>query len=175
MEPGLQDSSYFRTDTLAYANACHAAEVEVDAETGEVRIMHYVALQDSGILVNPLIVDGQVHGGIAHGVGNALLEWMGYDEAGQPLTTSFADYLLPTAPTFPMFETQYQQTPSPLNPLGAKGAGEVGTIPAAAAVISAIEDALAPYGVRITRFPVTPPLLVEMIESAPARTRPARS
>src|SRR5262249_36103445 len=164
MEPGLQDSSYFRTDTLAYANACHAAEVEVDAETGEVRILRYVALQDSGKLVNPLIVDGQVHGCIPHGIGNALLEWMGYDDTGQPLTTSFADYLLPTAPTFPMFETQYRETPSPLNPLGAKGAGEVGTIPAAAAVVSAIEDALRPYGVRITRYPVTPALLLEMVE-----------
>jgi len=175
MEPGLQDSSYFRTDALAYANACHAAEVEVDAETGEVRLLRYVALQDSGTLVNPLIVDGQVHGGIAHGVGNALLEWMGYDDDSQPLTTSFADYLLPTAPTFPTFETQYQQTPSPLNPLGAKGAGEVGTIPAAAAVISAIEDALRPYGVRITRYPVTPALLREMIERAWDRGRLARS
>jgi carbon-monoxide dehydrogenase large subunit len=166
MEPGLQESCHFRTDALAYANACHAAEVEVDVETGEVVIVRYVALQDSGTLVNPLIVDGQVHGGIAHGVGNALLEWMGYDDAGQPLTTSFAEYLLPTAPTFPMFETQYKETPSPLNPLGAKGAGEVGTIPAAAAVISAIENALRPYGVRITRCPVTPALLVELIESA---------
>ena len=166
MEPGLQESCHFRTDALAYANACHAAEVEVDVETGEVCILRYVALQDSGTLVNPLIVDGQVHGGIAHGIGNALLEWMGYDDAGQPLTTNFAEYLLPTAPMFPMLETQYKQTPSPLNPLGAKGAGEVGTIPAAAAVISAVEDALRPYGVRITRCPVTPPLLLELIERA---------
>jgi carbon-monoxide dehydrogenase large subunit len=175
MEPGLSESCHFRTDALAYANACHAAEVEVDAETGEVVILRYVALQDSGTLVNPLIVDGQVHGGIAHGIGNALLEWMGYDDAGQPVTTSFAEYLLPTAPTFPMFETQYRQTPSPLNPLGAKGAGEVGTIPAAAAVISAIEDALRPYGVRITRCPVTPALLLALIEAARDRGRPARS
>jgi aerobic carbon-monoxide dehydrogenase large subunit len=171
MEPGLQESCHFRTDALAYANACHAAEVEVDVETGEVRILRYVALQDSGTLVNPLIVDGQVHGGIAHGIGNALLEWMGYDDAGQPVTTNFAEYLLPTAPTFPMFETQYQETPSPLNPLGAKGAGEVGTIPAAAAVISAIEDALRPYGVRITRCPVTPAMLVEMITRSSSRPR----
>ena len=106
MEPGLQESVHFRTDALAYANACHAAEVEVDIETGEVRILRYVALQDSGTLVNPMIVDGQVHGGIAHGIGNALLEWMGYDDAGQPVTTNFAEYLLPTAPAFPMFETQ---------------------------------------------------------------------
>jgi len=175
MEPGLQEACNFRTDTLAYANACHAAEVEVDVETGEVRILRYVALQDSGTLVNPLMVDGQAHGGIAHGVGNAILERMEYDDDGQPLTTSFAEYLLPTAPTFPLFETHYKQTPSPLNPLGAKGAGEVGTIPAAAAVISAIEDALRPYGVRITRYPVTPALLLELIERGRDRVRPARS
>jgi len=163
MEPGLQEAVNFRTDALAYANACHAAEVEVDGETGEVLILRYVALQDSGTLVNPMIVDGQVHGGIAHGIGNALLEWMIYDEAGQPVTTNFAEYLLPTAPAFPKFETRYMQTPSPLNPLGAKGAGEVGTIPAAAAVISAIEDALQPFGVRIAQSPVTPALLVELM------------
>jgi len=163
MEPGLQEAVNFRTDALAYANACHAAEVEVDGETGEVRILRYVALQDSGTLVNPMIVDGQVHGGIAHGIGNALLEWMVYDEAGQPVTTNFAEYLLPTAPAFPKFETRYMQTPSPLNPLGAKGAGEVGTIPAAAAVISAIEDALQPFGARIAQSPVTPALLVELM------------
>jgi carbon-monoxide dehydrogenase large subunit len=163
MEPGLQEAVNFRTDALAYANACHAAEVEVDGETGEVRILRYVALQDSGTLVNPMIVDGQVHGGIAHGIGNALLEWMIYDEAGQPVTTNFAEYLLPTAPALPKFETRYMQTPSPLNPLGAKGAGEVGTIPAAAAVISAIEDALQPFGVRIAQSPVTPALLVELM------------
>ncbi len=163
MGPGLQEAANFRTDALAYANACHAAEVEVDGETGEVRVLRYVALQDSGTLVNPMIVDGQVHGGIAHGIGNALLEWMGYDAAGQPTTTNFADYLMPTAPVFPMFETQFMQTPSPLNPLGAKGAGEVGTIPAAAAVVSAIEDALQPFGVRITQCPVTPARIVELI------------
>jgi carbon-monoxide dehydrogenase large subunit len=166
MEPGLQESANFRTDALAYANACHAAEVEVDGETGEVRILRYVALQDSGVLVNPMIVDGQVHGGIAHGVGNALLEWMAYDPSGQPMTTNFADYLLPTAPTFPMFETRFMQTPSPLNPLGAKGAGEVGTIPAAAAVVSAIEDALQPFGARIAQSPVMPALIVELIARA---------
>jgi aerobic carbon-monoxide dehydrogenase large subunit len=171
MGPGLQEAANFRTDALAYANACHAAVVEVDRETGEVRILRYVALQDSGTLVNPMIVDGQVHGGIAHGIGNALLEWMGYDESGQPITTNFAEYLLPTAPAFPMFETHYMQTPSPLNPLGAKGAGEVGTIPAAAAVIGAIEDALQPFGVRITQSPVTPARLVELI----ARGRATRA
>jgi len=153
----------WRTDALAYANACHVAVVEVDAETGGVRILQYVALQDSGTLINPLLVDGQVRGGIAHGIGNAVLEWMGYDEAAQPVTTSFADYLLPGAMEVPAIETLYKETPSPLNPLGAKGAGEVSTIPAAAAVIAAIEDALAPFGVRIAQTPVTPQKLVELI------------
>jgi aerobic carbon-monoxide dehydrogenase large subunit len=155
----------WRTDALAYANACHVAEVEVDIETGGVRILNYYALQDSGTLINPMIVDGQVHGAIAHGIGNALFEWMGYDDAGQPLTTTFADYLLPTATEIPMMTTMFKETPSPLNPLGAKGAGEVSTIPTAAAVISAVEDALTPFGVRITQVPVTPQKLVELINA----------
>jgi carbon-monoxide dehydrogenase large subunit len=166
IEPGLQEMCNFRTDALAYANACHAAEVEVDPETGEVRLLRYVAVQDSGTLVNPMIVDGQVHGAIAHGVGNALLEWMGYDEADQPVTTNFAEYLLPTATDLPSFDVRYKETPSPRNPLGAKGIGEVGTIPAAAAVISAIDDALQPFGVYITRYPMTPALIVELIAAA---------
>src|SRR5262247_25345 len=150
IDPGLESDIKFRTDALAYANGCHVAEVEVDIETGWVCIARYVALHDSGTLINPMIVDGQVHGGIAHGIGNALFEWMGYDETGQPVTTTFADYLLPTAREVPRMETIYRQTPSPLNPLGVKGVGEVGTIPAAAAVISAVEDALRPFAVRIT-------------------------
>ena len=97
IDPGLQADATFRVDQLAYANACHVVEVEVDVETGGVRILRYVAIQDSGRRVNPLIVEGQVHGGIAHGIGNAMFEWMGYDAAGQPVTTTFADYLLPTA------------------------------------------------------------------------------
>jgi carbon-monoxide dehydrogenase large subunit len=163
IDPGLDANVNWRTDALAYANACHVAEVEVDIETGGVRILNYVALQDSGILINPMMVDGQVQGGVAHGIGNALLEWMGFDEAGQPVTTTFADYLLPGAMEVPAIETLYKQTPSPLNPLGAKGAGEVSTIPTAAAVISAIEDALQPFGVRIAQTPVTPARLVELI------------
>jgi carbon-monoxide dehydrogenase large subunit len=163
IEPGLEANINWRTDALAYANACHVAEVEVDAETGGVTILKYVALQDSGTLINPLLVDGQVRGGIAHGIGNALLEWMGYDEAAQPVTTTFADYLLPGATEVPAIETLYKETPSPLNPLGAKGAGEVSTIPTAAAVIAAIEDALAPFGVHIAQTPVTPDKLVEFI------------
>ncbi len=163
IEPGLEASASFRVDQLAYSNACHVVEVEVDVETGGVTILRYVAMQDAGRRVNPLIVEGQVHGGIAHGVGNAVLEWMGYDAAGQPVTTTFADYLLPTATDLPKFETLYKESPSPHNPLGVKGVGEIGVIPAAAAVISAIEDALSPFNVHIAQMPVMPHELVEMI------------
>ena len=141
VDPGLEANVNYRTDALAYANACHVAEVEVDIETGEVKIENYFALQDSGVLINPMMVDGQVHGGIAHGIGNALYEWMGYDDGAQPVTTTFADYLLPTATELPTMTTLYKETPSPLNPLGVKGVGEAGTIPAAAALISAVENA----------------------------------
>jgi aerobic carbon-monoxide dehydrogenase large subunit len=163
VDPGLDASVNWRTDALAYANACHAAEVEVDIETGAVRILNYVALQDSGVLINPMLVDGQMQGGIAHGIGNALFEWMGYDDDAQPVTTTFADYLLPTATEIPHMTTLFKETPSPLNPLGAKGAGEVSTIPTAAAVIGAIEDALQPFNVRIAQTPVSPHALVALI------------
>jgi carbon-monoxide dehydrogenase large subunit len=163
MDPGLHADATFRVDKLAYSNACHVVEVEVDLETGHVRIVRYVAIQDAGRRVNPLIVEGQVHGGIAHGIGNGLFEWMGYDASGQPVTTTYADYLLPTATELPKFETLYKETPSPHNPLGVKGVGEVGVIPAAAAVISAIEDALAPFNVHIAQMPIAPHEIVELI------------
>ena len=173
IEPGLESSATFRVDQLAYSNACHVAEVEVDIETGGVRILRYIAMQDAGRRINPMIVDGQIHGGIAHGIGNAIFEWMGYDETGQPVTTTFADYLLPTAKDVPRLQTLYKESPSPHNPLGVKGVGEVGVIPAAAAVISAIEDALSPFNVQIAQMPVTPPKLVELIGRARARSKGA--
>ena len=97
-----------RMDALSYANACHVAEVEVDAETGEVKILRYVAMQDSGVLINPMMVEGQIHGGVAHGIGNTFYEWMGYDDGAQPVTTTFADYLLPTATEVPMLQHALQ-------------------------------------------------------------------
>ncbi|HLH88642.1 MAG TPA: xanthine dehydrogenase family protein molybdopterin-binding subunit [Xanthobacteraceae bacterium] len=163
LDPGLDASVNHRLDALAYANACHVAEVEVDIETGGVRILRYCAIQDSGTLINPMLVTGQVEGGVAHGLGNALLECMVYDAGGQPMTTTFAEYLLPGATEVPAIDTLFRQTPSPLNPLGAKGAGEVGTIPAAAAVMGAIEDALSPFGVRITQTPLPPQRILELI------------
>lgn len=168
VDPGLEANVMHRTDALAYANACHAAEVEVDPETGEVKVLRYIALQDSGVLINPMMVDGQVQGGVAHGIGNAFYEWMGYDDAGQPVTTTLADYLLPTATEVPMMETLYKETPSPLNPLGVKGVGEAGTIPAAAALISAVENALSPFNVRIGDTPISPMKLVRMIRNGHA-------
>jgi carbon-monoxide dehydrogenase large subunit len=173
IEPGLESSATFRVDQLAYSNACHVAEVEVDVETGGVRILRYLAMQDAGRLINPMIVDGQVHGGVAHGIGNAIFEWMGYDEAGQPITTTFADYLLPTAADVPKLQTLYKESPSPHNPLGVKGVGEVGVIPAAAAIISAVEDALSPFGVRIAQMPITPSRLAELIGRARTRSKSA--
>ncbi len=170
LEPALEASFHFRTDALAYANATHVVEVEVDPETGGVKLTRYMAIQDSGRLINPMIVDGQVHGGITHGISNALFEWMGYDENAQPTTTTFGEYLLPTAPDIPAFETFYKESPSPINPLGVKGAGEVGTIPATAAIISAIEHALSPFGVRISHVPVKPEELLSLIESGSGRT-----
>jgi carbon-monoxide dehydrogenase large subunit len=170
VDPGLEANEMFRTDSLAYANACHVAEVEVDVETGAVRILRYLALQDSGRRINPMIVDGQVQGGIAHAIGNALFEWMQYDEGGQPVSTTFADYLLPTATEVPALTTLYRETPSPLNPLGVKGVGEAGTIPAAAALISAIEDALRPFGVRIAQVPIPPERLLALIQEAQRRS-----
>ena len=106
------------------------------------RILSYVVGHDSGVVINPMIVDGQVQGGVAHGIGNALFEFMRYDADAQPLTTSFADYLMPMAPDVPACVIEHVETPNPLNPLGVKGAGEGGTIPAPAAIIAAIEDAL---------------------------------
>lgn len=162
-EPGLEASAAFRTDLLAYANACHVCEVEVDIDTGGVKILRYSALHDSGVRINPMTVEGQTRGAIAHGIGNTLFEWMGYDETGQPTTTTFADYLLPTATELPKISTSYCESPSPNNPLGVKGAGESGVIVAAPAVVSAIENALEPFGVHIAQIPVPPQKLLELI------------
>lgn len=144
-------------------------EVEVDPETGLVSVRRYLALHDSGRLVNPMLVEGQVHGSIAHGIGTTLLEHMRYDAAGQPLTTSFSHYLMPTANEIPPIEVLLQETPSPLNPLGVKGAGEGSIVPVAAAIVSAIEDALGATGVRVCEVPLSPMRLVELLQQAEGR------
>ena len=166
MSPGLEASANWQPQGLTYCNGCAAAEVEVDVETGAVTIRRYVAVHDSGRLINPMIVDGQILGATVHGIGSALFERMKYDETGQPLTTTLADYLMPAAPEIPPIDIVHRSSPTPLNPLGVKGAGEGGTIPAPAAIISAVEDALAPFGVRISESPVTPDRLVALIAAA---------
>jgi len=166
MTPGLAAEAHFEPANITYCNGCHAAEVAVDPETGHVRILRYVVVHDSGRLINPTIVEGQVQGGVIHGIGSALYEWMQYDSDGQPQTVNFGEYLLPAAPECPRIEIYHMESPTPLNPLGVKGAGESGTIPAAAVIVSAVEDALAPYGVRIAETPLTPERIVALVAAA---------
>jgi carbon-monoxide dehydrogenase large subunit len=165
VEPGLAATAYYEARKNTFANGTHLSEVEVDIDTGQVKISRYIVGHDCGLLINPMLVDGQVRGGVVHGIGNALFERMIYDEAGQPVTTTYADYLLPTAPEVPRIEIIHVQSPSPLNPIGVKGAGEGGTIPAAACIIAAIENALAPLGVRVNEHPVSPARLRQLIRA----------
>jgi carbon-monoxide dehydrogenase large subunit len=166
--PGLEHTAYFTPPQASYCNGTHVVEVEVDPMTGAVTILTYVVGHDSGNVINPMIVDGQVQGGVAHGVGNALFEHMKYDADGQPLTTTFQDYLMPMAPDVPACIIEHVETPNPLNPLGVKGAGEGGTIPAPAAIIAAIEDALSPFGVHFAEMPLTPDRIVAALQAAGA-------
>jgi carbon-monoxide dehydrogenase large subunit len=164
--PGLAAATDFQPPALTYTNGTHVVEAEVEIETGRVRLARYVVVHDCGRMINPMMVEGQVHGAVVHGIGSTLLEWMRYDDAGQPLTVTFADYLLPTADLVPPIEIHHMESPTPLNPLGVKGAAESGTIGAPAAIVSAIEDALRPLNVRIRDLPVTPARLRALIEAA---------
>jgi carbon-monoxide dehydrogenase large subunit len=139
----------------------------VAGATGQVRVLRYIVVHDCGTIINPMVLDGQVVGGVAQGLGNALYEEMIYDpESGQPLTTSLMDYLLPTAMEVPPVEVLHRTTPSPLNPEGIKGAGEGGTMPVPATIANAIDDALAPLGVTVTRMPLGASALRELIREA---------
>jgi carbon-monoxide dehydrogenase large subunit len=164
--PGIETTAYFAPERAAYASGTHCAVVDVDPETGRVDIVAYVIGHDCGTVMNPLLVDGQVLGGFAHGIGNALLEQSFYDDAGQPQSTSYLDYSLPSAVEVPPVELVHVHSPSPLNPLGAKGAGEGGTIPAPAAIANAVEDALRPFGARITELPLSPAKIVAALHAA---------
>ncbi|MFZ3287612.1 MAG: xanthine dehydrogenase family protein molybdopterin-binding subunit, partial [Telluria sp.] len=163
---GLEDTQYFSPSQSTYCNGTAVVELELDRDTGQIQILHYVMAHDCGKLINPMIVDGQIQGAIAHGIGNATLEWMRYDDQAQPITTNFGEYLLPMATDVPNADIVHIETASPLNPLGVKGAGEGGTIPAAAAIIGAIEDALSDTGVFLTDSPMTPPRLFEVLSKA---------
>jgi carbon-monoxide dehydrogenase large subunit len=151
--PGLESRDYFSPMQSTFASGMHAAIVETDPETAEIKILRYVVVHDCGRLINPMIVEGQIHGGVAQGVGGALYERMEYDSNGQLLNASFMDFLMPYATEVPFIETGHLETPSPLNPLGIKGAGEAGVIPGSALFASAIEDA---EGFRISKMPISP-------------------
>ncbi|PYN98654.1 MAG: xanthine dehydrogenase [Candidatus Rokuibacteriota bacterium] len=161
--PDFEATAYHHVPTVTFASAVHVARVEVDVGTGHVTLLRYVVAHDCGKVINPLIVEGQVHGGVAQGVGGALYEEMVYDEQGQLLTGSLMDYLVPTAMELPPLETVHLEFPSPRNPLGMKGLGEGGAISPPAAIANAIEDALEPFGVRITATPVSPARLLALL------------
>jgi len=167
--PGLEAHGYYAPPQSTFASGCHAAIVEVDVDTGELAILRYVVQHDCGTLVNPTIVEGQIRGGVAQGIGGAFYERIVYADDGQPLTASFMDFLIPTAVEVPEVEIHHLETPSPLNPLGMKGVGEAGAIPVPALVAEAIDDALAPLGVRIREMPLSPDRLREIIAAARAR------
>ena len=156
VQPGLQATHYFSPSQAAYAAGAHVITVAVDVRTGDVKILNYTVAHDCGRVINPLIVDGQVQGGVAHGIGNCFYEELIYDDNGQLLNASFMDYLMPTAREVPTAKVAHVEVVCPLNPLGVKGVGEGGTIPSAAAFAAAVEDALAPFGVTVTEVPLSP-------------------
>ena len=166
IEPGLEESSFYDPENFVFPFGAHACVVEVDAETGKVSVVRYVAVDDCGPAINPMLIDGQIHGGIAHAIGQALYEQVVYDEDGQLVTGTFVDYALPTAAEMPSFETDRTETPSPVNSLGVKGIGEAGTIAATPAVAAAVLDALAPLGVKELDMPMTPMRVWEAIQAA---------
>ncbi len=155
LEPGLDFSSFYDPANFTYPFGAHIAIVEVDKDTGKVSLKRFIAVDDVGNVINPMIVDGQIHGGVVQGIGQALLEHAFYDEDGQLVTGSYMDYAMPRADDVPMIETDRTTTPCPHNPLGVKGAGEAGAIGSTPAVVNAVMDALAPYGIKNLSMPLT--------------------
>ena len=156
IEPGLEESAFYDPENFVFPFGAHACVVDVDAETGKVEIVRYVAVDDCGPAINPMLIDGQVHGGVVHAIGQALYEQVVYDEDGQLVTGTFVDYALPTAAEVPSFETDRTETRSPVNSLGVKGVGEAGPIAGSATVTNAVIDALRPLGVTYMDMPLTP-------------------
>jgi carbon-monoxide dehydrogenase large subunit len=157
IEPGLDCSASFVPDDQNWASTCHACEAEIDPETGAVELTRYVAVSDVGVVINPLMMDGQTHGGLGQTIGQALLEEVVFDPAtGQLLTGSFMDYCMPRADDMPHFELASTPAPTPMNPLGVKGGGEIAPVACLPAVLNAVVDALAPLGVGHVELPATP-------------------
>jgi carbon-monoxide dehydrogenase large subunit len=169
LEPFLDETAYYDTPNCTWPFGTHVAVVEVDEATGEVDLVRYIAVDDVGKKINPLIVDGQLHGGIAQGVGQALWEGAVYDEHGQLLSGSMLDYAVPRASWLPSFELDETVTPSPVNPLGVKGVGEAGAIASTAAAANAVMDALAPLGVRHLDMPLTPQTVWRAMQAGEVR------
>ena len=168
LEPGLDETAFYDPLNFSFPAGTHIAEVEVDPDTGQVEIVNYVAVDDFGTIINPMIVEGQVQGGIAQGLGQAVLENAVYDDDGQLVTGSYMDYTMPRADNLPNLTIEFSGVPSPLNPLGVKGCGEAGAIAAPAAIINAVVDALGPLGVTNLDMPATPQRVWQAIQDAAA-------
>jgi CO/xanthine dehydrogenase Mo-binding subunit len=164
VEAGLETVDYFSPEDETFPFGTHIAMVEIDPDTGKVELLKFVAVDDCGNVISPLLLEGQIHGGIAQGIGQALVEHAVYDESGQLLTGSLMDYAMPKADLFPMFETDQTVTTSPLNPLGAKGIGEAATIGSTPAVVNAVMDALAPHGVAHLDMPLSAPKVWQALQ-----------
>jgi carbon-monoxide dehydrogenase large subunit len=170
MEPGLSEAAAFTPPAVTFPNGCHVCEVEVDEETGGVQILRYSVVDDVGRMVNPMLVKGQIHGGVAQGLGQGLFELVAYDPGtGQLLSGSFMDYAMPRADDLPPFDVDSHEVPTAANPLGAKGVGEAGTVGALPALLNAVNDALAPLGVRHLDMPVTSERVWRAIQEARGR------
>jgi carbon-monoxide dehydrogenase large subunit len=169
VEPGLEDTYVYDPPNFSWPAGCHVAVVEIDAETGDVDLTRYIAVDDVGTVINPMIVDGQVHGGIAQGVAQALFEEAVYDDEGNLSTGSMLSYLVPSAAELPNFEVERTENPSPTNPMGVKGVGETGTIASTAAVMNAVVDALSPYGVTDVEMPAKPEHVWRAIQGGGAK------
>ena len=166
MEPGLKEGAFYDPANFTFPAGCYICEVEVDPDTGRTKIVQFVAADDFGNIINPMIVEGQVHGGIAQGIGQALLEGVHYDPSGQLLTASYMDYAMPRADDLPSFQVSTSNTPCPNNPLGIKGCGEAGAIGSPPAVINSVLDALRPLGVKDLDMPASPARVWEAIQAA---------
>jgi carbon-monoxide dehydrogenase large subunit len=163
-EPGLEATAHYEPPPSTHANATHLATVEVDSETGQVKLLRYIVVEDCGTIINPLVVDGQIQGGVAQGIGSALYEQLVYDENGQFLTGTLMDYLAPTAADVPRVEIGHIESPSPYTPKGIKGMGEGGAIAPPAAIANSVADALSPFGARVNEIPLTPERVLTIIE-----------
>jgi len=167
MEPGFSEKAAFTPPAVTFPNGCQVCEVEIDQETGVVTVVRHTVVDDVGRMVNPMLVKGQIHGGVVQGLGQGLFELLVYDrESGQLMTGSFMDYAMPRADDFPSFDVDSHEVPTQVNPLGAKGVGEAGTVGALPALLNAVNDALAPLGVRHLDMPVTSHRVWEAIQEA---------